>query len=405
MPNTKLNKTKFHFVLSQKWRKISVVLLLVAAIIIISISYPTLQAVLSSGIIIIGYLIYRLYTENNAYKKMCSQLTISLQNTANREADPCGHVTIPENQIAAEFIKELTAVLNSTQINGQLFNGVSEKLAHVANEVSQAAADALEKIQLQEQMSTVVYVQLESLQAALTIAKDTANETVSVAEQSESEGSSGKLVMTKAMTGVASLSSSVEETQNVISLLGDESKSISNIVTVIRNVAEQTNLLALNAAIEAARAGEHGRGFAVVADEVRSLASQTQQSTEEIEKIISSLQRNVKSAVANTKKSSDLANEADELMEGVIISYSELVGFMSNVSELGLTLANSTKKEQDTATFAFSTVQKIKEIIESTTENVDQLQASSKELSGLAQQLGVLVSSDNSQNETEIDLF
>lgn len=368
-----------------------VYLLLLLYAIISYIYQPDSILLVSTILIFLSYPIFNLYLQNREYKTMCSQLSNAFADIKLGKTDPGKSITIPQNINVSDFITDLIALLNRTQDNLKLYDEISEKLAHYSNEVSQASALAFENIVLQDKMSTVVYVQLESLHSALTAAENTADETVSVANQSENEGNSGKLVMTKAITGVSSLSESVTSTQNVIRLLGEESKSISNIVTVIQSVAEQTNLLALNAAIEAARAGEHGRGFAVVADEVRSLANKTQKSTEEIEKIISSLQKHVMQAVKDTETSTKLSDEADELMEGVIISYSELVGFMSSVSELGVKLAHSTKDEQQTATFAFSTIQKIKEISDHSVKNIDQLQASSMELKQLAKKLEQLI--------------
>ena len=355
-------------------------------------------------IIISSYPIYTLYRQNKSYKTLFKQLDTAVEAIQEGKENPCSSINITKDLSHIHFLNPLVDILTKSSVKSQLFDDVSNKLANYASELSKTAEIALENILLQEKMSTVVYVQLESLQAALTNAKDTADQTVGVADKSEKEGNSGKLVMTKAITGVSSLSESVSHTQNVISLLGDESKSISNVVTVIQNVAEQTNLLALNAAIEAARAGEHGRGFAVVADEVRTLATKTQQSTEEIERIITSLQKNVAQAIKETHHSTDLSNEADELMEDVVISYSEIVGFMSTVSELGISLAKTTQSEQDTATFAFSTVQKLQEIILATSKDIDGLKSSSMELGKLAEQLGVLTSAGDEQ-ETEIDLF
>lgn len=282
---------------------------------------------------------------------------------------------------------------------------MAKKFTEHATNLAETSVLIHENVELEEKMTLVVYSLLEKLQEALNNAKDTADRTVEVADKSESEGNSGKLVMTKAITGVSTLSESVSETETIISQLGVDSKSISNVVTVIQSVAEQTNLLALNAAIEAARAGEHGRGFAVVADEVRSLASKTQDSTIEIENIITTLQKNVEQAIENTKSSHSLADEADELMEDVVMSYSEIVGFMSNVSDLGVRLASSTHDVKDTAELAFTLLQQIKDISNHTTSDIGQLQHSNMELSKLAEQLGVIVSSGESKNQPEADLF
>lgn len=353
-----------------------------------------------------GYLA-KLYRENREYKKVNCQL-IEVLEKINADHD----AQIPEFNISssntelATFIERLSPLLNKQQSSNDLFDNVAGKLAGYASTLSETANTVLENISLQESMTAVVYTQLEVLQSVLTHAKSTADETVSVSAKSEEEGSSGKLVMTKAMSGVSALSQNVAETEGIVERLGNDSSAISNIIDVIRGVAEQTNLLALNAAIEAARAGEQGRGFAVVADEVRSLANKTQQSTEEIENIIRSLQSNVQTAVKQISDSSNLANDADELMEEMIMSYSEIVGFMSTVSNLGTTLAEVTNSQQNSSTMAFNTLQQIKDITTKTSEDVKELKAASKELGKLGEQLGVLLSgAAQASEDSEVDLF
>ena len=132
-----------------------------------------------------------------------------------------------------------------------------------------------------------------------------------------------------------------------------------------------------------------------------------EKTTIEIENIITTLQKNVDKAIDNTMQSHALANEADELMEEVIMSYSEIVGFMSNVSDLGLKLAESTHDVKDTAELAFTLLQQIKDISNHTTSDIGELQHSNMELSKLSEQLGVIVASADSQgvNQTDIDLF
>ena len=338
---------------------------------------------------------------------MCTQLSDAFTKIENNNELIIPNISLAKNNTELSlFISKLTALLNKQQSSQILFNDVSGKLASFANKLSVTADTVLENITLQESMTGIVYTQIGSLQDVLTKAKETADETVAVSAKSEVEGNSGKLVMTKAMSGVLALSGNVAETEGIVGNLGKDSSSISNIVDVIRGVAEQTNLLALNAAIEAARAGEQGRGFAVVADEVRSLANKTQESTEEIESIIRSLQTNVATAVEQISRSSALANESDDLMDEMITSYSEIVGFMSTVSSLGNTLANVTKTEQNSATMAFDTLQQIKDITLKTADDINELQAASMELGKLGEQLGVLLSADSEEvDENSVDLF
>lgn len=354
-----------------------------------------------------GYFLIKLFIENREYKKMCSQLTSAFEKLELDKNAPITNISIPKNNTElAKFITNLLPLLTRQQANSHLFDDVSNKLADYANKLSETANTVLENINLQESMTSVVYTQLGGLQSVLTQAKATADETVEVSAKSEVEGNSGKLVMTKAMGGVLALSQNVSETEAIVEHLGKDSSAISNIVDVIRGVAEQTNLLALNAAIEAARAGEQGRGFAVVADEVRSLANKTQQSTEEIENIIKSLQDNVATAVKQISTSTTLANEADEMMEEMIMSYSEIVGYMSSVSTLGNALAQVTNTEQNSASMAFDTLQQIKDITVKTAGDIKELQDASMELGKLGEQLGILLSNNSKNSEiNKIDLF
>lgn len=354
-----------------------------------------------------SYFFIKLHLENKEYKKICSELTdVFVEYESNN------NIVFPQMSISnsnpelKRFISALLPLLMKQQSKNTLFDDTANKLSNFASKLSETATAVSENVLLQESMVSVVYIQLEELKSVLNQAKETADKTVEVSDKSEIEGNSGKLVMTKAMSGVSALSQNVAETESIVEDLGKNSSSISNIVDVIRGVAEQTNLLALNAAIEAARAGEQGRGFAVVADEVRTLANKTQDSTGEIERIITALQNNVTTAVKHISSSTTLANEADELMDEMIMSYSEIVGYMNTVSRLGKTLADATNNQQESANMAFSTLQQIKDITIQTTQDIKGLQADSMELGKLGEQLGMLLSNaSESPEQSEVDLF
>ena len=384
-------------------------LVLITAALLLYFKTSTLNSVLIIVVVFAAFMLLQLYHENRQYKTMCKQISAAIEEVKNGKNITLEEVKFPNSLVAQNFSSDLSNLLSSYYSNTSLYHDMADKFTEHATTLSKTSELIHENVELEEKMTLVVYGLLEKLQNALNHAKDTADQTVEVADKSESEGNSGKLVMTKAITGVSTLSESVSDTESVISQLGVDSKSISNVVNVIQSVAEQTNLLALNAAIEAARAGEHGRGFAVVADEVRSLASKTQESTIEIENIINTLQKNIDTAINNTKESHALANEADELMEEVIMSYSEIVGFMANVSDLGVELARNTHDVKDTAELAFTLLQQIKDISNHTTNDIGQLQHSNMELSKLAEQLGIIVSKGEGKtqqgNNTDVDLF
>ena len=149
------------------------------------------------------------------------------------------------------------------------------------------------------------------------------------ADAADSEAKSGALVATEAIGGIDSLVTEVDAAAQVIRNLEQESENIGSVLDVIRGIAEQTNLLALNAAIEAARAGEQGRGFAVVADEVRTLASRTQQSTQEIQDMIQRLQSGAGNAVKVMEGAQGKAQESSDLVEkgGRVTGFDCRIGF------------------------------------------------------------------------------
>ncbi|WP_018141311.1 methyl-accepting chemotaxis protein [Thioalkalivibrio sp. ALJ7] len=215
--------------------------------------------------------------------------------------------------------------------------GSTETLNRATENLNQEAYGAREAVSRQRDETERVATAINELQSS---AEEIARNTDATSQAGQEAGdavNNGSEVMEKNVESMASLLGTVEEAAGTVSKLGEDSKQIGTILEVIRGVAEQTNLLALNAAIEAARAGEHGRGFAVVADEVRKLATRTQESTDEIETMISRLQTATTSAVKAMEQGQE---EAEMTMEHT----AEVNGALQQIRQSVTTIVEMTEQ-------------------------------------------------------------
>ena len=239
------------------------------------------------------------------------------------------HITIDEAQGYRHEAREIISSL--AQQNAIIYNA--------ANSMTQRAMVDCDVNQISQEYERMQQLVSSALQAA--------NEATEVATSAEESAGEGKQVITEAMGNIMTLTEAVNTAGETVNNLGKDSQSISQMLEVIKGVAEQTNLLALNAAIEAARAGEQGRGFAVVADEVRTLATKTQSYTSEIDEVIGKLLHHVDAATQVIQQSVTLASESDELIESVVVAYSELVGSLNTLNSLGARLSSLAGDEVD----------------------------------------------------------
>lgn len=175
------------------------------------------------------------------------------------------------------------------------------------------------------------------------------NEASRIAQETANTAKSGQEIMTQTVDGMQKISQAVVEAANIIMTLGRSSDQIGQIVRVIEDIADQTNLLALNAAIEAARAGEQGRGFAVVADEVRKLAERTTKATKEIGDMIRQIQQDTKSAVASMDQGTNQVEKGVELANTTGQALSNIQSMINSTAEMIHQIANAAE-EQSNAT-------------------------------------------------------
>ncbi|GIZ13277.1 hypothetical protein NCCP436_26930 [Pseudomonas sp. NCCP-436] len=211
------------------------------------------------------------------------------------------------------------------------------------------------------------------------------------ARDADQEAQQGNRVVQKAVEQIDSLAQEVEQSVEAIAALNQESARIGNVLEVIRNVAEQTNLLALNAAIEAARAGEQGRGFAVVADEVRALAKRTQDSTEEIEGLIAGLQQMARAAVQQMDSNRELSQRTVGLAGEAGDALGRITQVVSTIEQMNQQIAAAAEQQSAAAEAISESVTRVRDIGEQSATACEQTAASSAELARLGQELQGLV--------------
>jgi methyl-accepting chemotaxis protein len=194
------------------------------------------------------------------------------------------------------------------------------------------------------------------------------------------------------LKSIQKLSGNVENTSDQIQGLSNRAQSINKVVEVIRAIAEQTNLLALNAAIEAARAGEQGRGFAVVADEVRALAHRTQQSTQEIEQMITAIQGESEQAVQSMNTSKELATESLDVAQQASSSLDQIAMGISQINERNILIAAASEEQAHVAHEVDRNLISIRELAVQSSAGASQTAVACSEMSKLAVNLNQLVS-------------
>ena len=220
--------------------------------------------------------------------------------------------------------------------------------------------------------------QTHQVSDALSAMVERAVTVTSLAEAAEQAARSGQLksdeagqIVTQVMGEVQRLSQEMENSMEAVNRLAENSSSISSILETIKGIAEQTNLLALNAAIEAARAGEQGRGFAVVADEVRTLASRTQGSAQEIEELISDVQQNIVSAVETMKVNRDMVETTVTNSEQVGTTLSEIQASMGDIQSKTNDIVVTAAEQKDNATALETNLEAIRHGGEETSANAE----------------------------------
>lgn len=273
----------------------------------------------------------------------------------------------------------------------QVANGV-QNLSSVVNDVSQIVENTQTGSQQTRQQTEQVATAINEMTATVQEVASNANLAADSAQQADDNAKSGQQVVGATISSINSLASEIETGANVINKLSQDAESIGSVLDVIKGIAEQTNLLALNAAIEAARAGEQGRGFAVVADEVRTLASRTQESTTEIESMIESLQVQARAAVEAITQGQSKAHDSVENASNAGNALNEITNSVATITSMNIQIATASEEQSAVAEEINQNVVSISHVADENAQASNRLATSSEDLAQLAHELQQLVS-------------
>lgn len=295
-------------------------------------------------------------------------------------------------------------VVDSTNEIGALFSGLKHLQQSQKDTISQISSTATQLASAAEELSIVTSQSTEGLdlqnaelqQAAtavneMTVAvEDVAQNALSTSDASKASNELASRSLEEIKQTIAQTRSMAAELQTSASLVQDlavQAGNIGSVLDVIRAVAEQTNLLALNAAIEAARAGDAGRGFAVVADEVRALAHRTQNSTKEIEQLISQIRQGTAKAVQSIEASTGQADNTVEMANKAGLAFEQICSSISHINERNMLIATASEQQAHVSRDVDRSLVAIKDLAVQTSAGANQTNAASQELAGMASRL------------------
>ena len=314
-----------------------------------------------------------------------------LENIAGGSGDLTVRVPIHTQDEVGELGKNFNAFMSTLQTIIHEIAEVTEKLASGTTNMSTTMNQTSAGVATQKTETQMVASAMSQMTATVQEVAKNAELASSATNGADEEAKAGSLIVDSTVKSITALAQDIEASALVIEQLKSNSQNIGTVLDVIKSIAEQTNLLALNAAIEAARAGEQGRGFAVVADEVRTLAQRTQQSTTEIEALIDELQGGVEQAVEVMNHSREQAGVSVDNANKAGASLTSITEAVDTINHMNTQIATVSEQQSVVSAEIQRNVSNIQTIAEETSEGANFTNQSSSEMAQLGIQLNSLV--------------
>jgi len=297
------------------------------------------------------------------------RLTFSGGNEIGRTADAF-------NKLMVTMQASLRQLLQSVDQVSRAAAGLSTSSSTVAEGSSQ-----------QSQATTSIAATVEQVNSSIHSVSDNARQALAISSDSGELSSHGRNIIQKTVSEVLQIAEAMRQTSQAIGNLGQQSKEISSVVQVIKNVADQTNLLALNAAIEAARAGEQGRGFAVVADEVRKLAERTTKSTQEITQMVASIQESSDAAVDSMSRATEQMEGGVEMAKQAGEAIDQIQERSGAVTQVVKEIASSLAEQSSASHSISSQVENVARMTEVNSHAIEEISVAIRRLESLAAEM------------------
>ncbi|WP_429056771.1 methyl-accepting chemotaxis protein [Aeromonas jandaei] len=343
-------------------------------------------------LVILGVTLVATVIVGNRVSKPLADAVLALNDIANGEGDLTQRLKVQSKdeigQLASafnRFVERIQSVVSQVgETSNHLFSAV-DKLHHLSEHYDQQMHGHSRET---DQVVTAVTEMSSTAQEVAASASNAASATSDAARESDA----ARGVVSTAINSINRLVGEVHTASGVIEQLAQETGKIGSVVEVIRGIAEQTNLLALNAAIEAARAGEQGRGFAVVADEVRSLAGRTQQSTKEINEMLQRLQGGVKQAVDVMQASEERSQETVQEASHIASSLDSMVMAVSTINDMNIQIATAAEEQHAVSEEINKNLVAIQQIVSELTSAAVESNSTTRDLANTGDKLRKLVS-------------